>query len=538
MDIQSKDPQLRASFLANKCCRSQSSRLVINSGNSSVYCEFELQLRHMPVARQAGIILRRSTGELRVPRKGFSGLPGIFVVAILAVGCGGSSDDGVPPPSGGGTPPPTPVVGPPPPVIVDESGVPASSDAGRIALTDVTVVPMDRDTVIPNQTVLVEDGRIAWIEDAATAVVPAAAERLDGTGRYLMPGLIDMHAHLMTEAGAEHDLILELAAGVTTVRIMWGSEGDLRWRDQIGDGAMLGPSLFVASPGLEGNPPYWPGSVVVESDAEARDAVRSMHAAGYDFLKVYNRLQLAPYLAILDEADAVGLRVVGHVPQALTADFAIDSGQHSIEHFSRYAAEVTTTGGWTGEIDGSRLAALIDRLRLAGTWSCPTLTVQVRKQSQVAGIKANPLYALVSEPMREWLDSNLTQPSAADRTAEDATRRKLLKELDDAGIPVLVGTDTGVLYVLPGFSIHEELQAFAEAGLTPYRVLRAATISAAAALDRSDRGAVVAGMRADLLLLDSNPLTDVGNVNRRVGVMVNGRWFAQSTLMDMARSAQ
>src|SRR5688500_16019243 len=133
--------------------------------------------------------------------------------------------------------------------------------------------------------------------------------------------------------------------------------------------------------------------------------------------------------------------------------------------------------------------------------------------------------------------SDLQRP-AADRTAEDVTRKRLLKALDDAGIPILVGTDTGVLYVLPGFSIHEELREFANAGLRPYRVLRAATVNAVSALDRSDRGAVAAGMRADLLLLDANPLADVGNVNRRVGVMVNGRWFAQSTLMDMARSAQ
>ncbi len=466
---------------------------------------------------------------MKVPRRG----PVACCAALLLAACGGGSG-GQDPPSAGPDPP-LGAVGPPSPIIVDESGVPASSASRRFAITNVTVVPMDREISIPGQTVLIEDGSIAFIGNADTAAIPSDAERLDGAGRYLMPGLIDMHAHLVTDPGAEHDLVLELAAGVTTVRIMWGSETHLDWRDAIRDGSLLGPTLFVASPGLEGEPPYWPGSIVVQSAAEARAAVRGQHAAGYDFIKVYNRLQLEPYLAILDEADALGLHVVGHVPAALTADFAIDSGQHTIEHFSRYAAEVTDTGDWNGRIDGSRLAALIERIRLRKTWSCPTLTVQSRSQSQVAAIKSNPLYALLSQPMREWLDSPLTQPAVGDRTIADGRRKEVLAAFAEAGVGLLAGTDTGVLYVLPGFSVHEELRHFAAAGLTPYQALRAATFDAAAALESVDRGAIGVGLRANLLLLDADPLEDIGNVNRRVGIMAGGRWFAQSMLMDMAR---
>ena len=452
--------------------------------------------------------------------------------ALLLVACGGGSSGEDP--TSAGPAPPLGDVGPPSPVIVDESGVPASSESRRFAITDVTVVPMDRETSIPGQTVLIEDGRITFIGNADTAAIAPDAVRLDGTARYLMPGLIDMHAHLVTDSGAEHDLVLELVAGVTTVRIMWGSEIHLGWRGAIRDGSLLGPSLFVASPGLEGEPPYWPGSIVVDSAAEARAAVRTQHTAGYDFIKVYNRLQLEPYLAILDEADTLGMRVIGHVPAALTADFVIDSGQHTIEHFSRYAAEVTDTGDWSGRIDGSRLTALIDRIRLRETWSCPTLTVQSRSKAQVTAIKSNPLYALLSQPMREWLDSPLTQPAAGDRTVADSRRKEVLAAFAEAGVGLLAGTDTGVLYVLPGFSMHEELRHFAIAGLTPYQALRAATFDAAAALESADRGAITLGLRADLLLLDADPLEDIANVNRRVGVMAGGRWFAQSTLMAMA----
>ena len=454
------------------------------------------------------------------------------IAAIVLGGCGGGAGSSEPAPGRGL---PGGVVGPPPPIVVDESGVPDHLNSTRVAIVEVAVVPMDRETSIPQQTVLIENGVIQDLGDTRSIDIPADAVVLDGTGRYLMPGLIDMHVHLMTDPGAEHDLIVELAAGVTSIRIMWGFQTHLDWRAAINEGAMLGPTLYVASAGLEGTPPFWPGSIVVDSAAEARTAVRDLESAGYDFIKVYNQLQQEPYLAILEEAKSLDIKVVGHVPRALSADFAIASGQYTIEHFSRFAAEVTTTGSWTGEIDGSKLAALVERIRLGGTWNCPTLTVQTRSQAQVAGLKANPLYPLLSRPMREWLDSTQPQPPAADRTIEDRKRKEVLVALAEAGTGVVIGTDAGVQYVFPGFSIHEELLNFVDAGLTPYQALRAATVDAATALQVTDRGIIAAGRRADLLLLDADPLVSVKNVNRRVGVMVGGQWFAQSTLMEMAR---
>jgi imidazolonepropionase-like amidohydrolase len=427
-----------------------------------------------------------------------------------------------------------PRLGPPVPGVVDASGVPTRVSATRIAFTNVTLVAMQDDTALPSQTVLVEDGAIAAIGATGAIPVPAGAEVIDGTDRYLMPGLADMHVHHVVGSDGEKDLMAHLAAGVTTVRVMWGGVNLLNWRARIEAGELTGPRLYVASPGLEGDPPYWPRSVVVRNESEARDAVRDQVAAGFDFIKVYNQLPLGLYDVIIAEAQVLGIPVIGHVPRSMSADYAINAGQATIEHFSGFAPHATTTGTWSGAIDRSKLAGLIEHIRLQGTWNCPTLTVRSRSADQVAALRSNPAFALMSESMQAWLDESLTQPPSRDRSEEGRLLREVLKALHDEGLGLLVGTDAGVQYVYPGFSIHEELANFVAAGLTPYETLLAATVNAAAALGESElAGTVTVGKRADLLLLDGNPLADVRNVNRRIGVMAAGEWYSQSMLMEM-----
>lgn len=458
----------------------------------------------------------------------------------LLYGCGGgssgsgSNDGGSNDDTGGSGGGGTVSIGPPMPVVVDESGAPAASSARRIAFTNVNLASLQTDTILPDQTVLIDNGVIELIGDTASVTVPADVEVIDGTNRYLMPGLADMHIHALVGDDGDKDLLVQLAAGVTTVRIMWGGRGLLAFRERIRAGELEGPRLYVASPGLEGNPPYWPLSVVVSTEAEARQAVRDQVDAGYDFIKVYNQLQLALYDIIIEESRALDIPVIGHVPRAMTAEYAITSGQQTIEHFSGIARYATTTGGWSGDIDSTKLAGLIEQIRMQGTWNCPTLTVRSRTQSQVTGLRANGAFELVSSEMQRWLDDSLTQPPNIDRVNETRLLRQVTKALHDADVGLLVGTDAGVQYVYPGFSIHEELRNFVAAGLTPYETLRAATVNAAAALGESDHaGTVAVGKRADLLLLDRNPFEDIGNVNRRVGVMAAGRWYTQSTLMQM-----
>lgn len=445
-------------------------------------------------------------------------------------GGGGGSNGGTGGNSGGGTT----SIGPPMPVVVDESGVPATSSAQRIAFTNVNLASMQNEMILPGQTVLIDNGIIELIGDTANVTLPGDIEVIDGTDRYLMPGLTDMHIHALVGADGDKDLLVQLAAGVTTVRIMWGGRGLLAFRERIRAGELEGPRLYVASPGLEGNPPYWPQSVVVSTEAEARQAVRKQVDAGYDFIKVYNQLQLGLYDIIVEESRALDIPVIGHVPLAMTAEYAITSGQQTIEHFSGIAQYATTTGSWSGDIDSTKLTGLIEQIRLQGTWNCPTLTVRSRTRSQVQGLRANAAFGLVSSEMQRWLDDPLTQPPNIDRTNETRLLRQTTKALHDADVGLLVGTDAGVQYVYPGFSIHEELSNFVAAGLTPYDTLRAATVNAAAALGESDlAGTVAVGKRADLLLLDKNPFDDIGNVNRRVGVMAAGNWYTQSTLMEM-----
>ena len=420
------------------------------------------------------------------------------------------------------------------PEIVDETGVPVTSTARSIAFTNVNLVSMRDETIVPAQAVLIEDGVIKAIGASGSIAIPAGTDVIDGSNRYLLPGLTDMHVHPVVGSDGESDLLVQLAAGVTSIRIMWGGRGHLSWRAQIRAGELTGPRLYIASPGLEGDPPYWPNSVVVTTESEARNAVRDQVAAGYDFIKVYNQLQLPLYDVIINEARLLDIPVIGHVPRSMSADYAIAAGQKTIEHFSGFAPHATTTGNWSGEIDASKLAGLIEHIRLTGTWNCPTLTVRSRSASQVDELRSNPAFALLSETTRTWLDDALTQPPTLDRSTEVRLLGEVVKALHDADVGLLVGTDAGVQYVYPGFSIHEELARFVDAGLSPYDSLRAATVNAADALGELDvAGTVEVGKRADLLLLDTDPFADIANVNRRVGIMAAGAWYAQSALMDM-----
>lgn len=449
---------------------------------------------------------------------------------VVLAACGGGGGE-----AGSAAPPAAPSGGTariPLPVAVDESGVPASSDGPVIAFVGVTVVSADQPAHLADHTVVVEHGLITAVAPAGGLAVPDGAVRIDGAGRYLVPGLVDAHVHLVDGDGADTDPLAALAAGVTTLRVMWGDPAHLARRDRIAAGELDGARLFVASPGLEGPSPFWPGSVVVRTDGEARAAARALAAAGYDYLKVYNSLQSGPYRAILDEARGLGIPVVGHVPAALTAELAMTSGQHSIEHFSRVAAEVTTTGAWSGSLDGSRVAAFIERTRLSATFHVPTLTVQTRTRADIAALRSSPAWNWLSPAMRAWLDSPQPQPGPArDVSGPAALRGELLLALADAGLPVPVGTDAGVQYVLPGFSIHEELERYRAAGLSPRAVLKAATLDGAAALGAKNTGRIAPGWRADLLLLAGDPQADPAMLNHRVGVMAAGRWHSQSALL-------
>jgi imidazolonepropionase-like amidohydrolase len=408
-----------------------------------------------------------------------------------------------------------------------------------IVFRGVHVVPMTEPSVLRDRTVIIRDGAIAEIGPAAIVAVPAGAFVIDGRGRYLMPGLTDMHVHLtsVTFEYLRNDFMLWLANGVTTVRVMWGSTGILAERQRIEDGIVLGPALLVASPGLDAPGGTWTGTTPpVESPADARARVVQHHAAGYDFIKVYNDLTPAMYAAIVDEAAARGIPVVGHVPGRVGLAAVIDAGQLTLEHLLgfRLAAATPPTGG---SLDMSRVRGLADRARSGSSWFTPTTVVDVLSRDNVAAIRNGAGIAHVSPGMRGFFENGFHNGlGAGTAERERLNHAAIIRELHERGVGLLVGTDAGFGWMLPGYTIHEELEHFLRSGLSRYEVLRAATAAPAESIGATGRFGVVAdGARADLVLVPRNPLDDLTVLRDPSGVMVHGRWLSRGTLARRLR---
>ncbi len=392
----------------------------------------------------------------------------------------------------------------------------AASGAGDVAFVDVAVVPMDRNRVIERATVLVRDGRIAAI---GAEKPPGGALLIDGRGRFLMPGLADLHVH----AWYEEELLLFLASGVTTVRNLWGKPLHLRWRNEIERGERLGPTFFTTGDIVDGRPPIWQGSTGVATGEEARAIVAAQARDGFREVKVYNKVPAAAYEAILDEARRRGMRVTGHVPLAAGIDRVLGR-QDCIEHLDGYF-------GVPGRKEPSRLRELAARTAEAGTWNCPTLVVYEKIAGDPKALRARPEMRLVPprllatwDPDKDFRLKGFTADDRAWLAEWNVERRRLVKMLRDAGAPLLLGTDAGNPFVVAGLSAHEELALLVASGLSAFEALAAATRNAAEYLE-DDAGTVEVGRRADLLLVGGNPLEDVGHAREPLGVMVRGRWL-------------
>jgi imidazolonepropionase-like amidohydrolase len=408
-----------------------------------------------------------------------------------------------------------------------------------VSFVGVNVVSADQGGVLDNQTVIVRDGRIAAMGPAGRVRVPAGAVSVDGRGKYLMPGLAEMHGHLPNpNTGPELTetiLFLYVANGVTTVRGMLGYPANLELRDRIARGEVLGPRLWVAGPALSGN--------AAPTPEVGRRMVQEQKAAGYDHLKIQEGLGLEAYDTIVATAKRLGMRFVGHVPNAVSVYHALESGQASIDHLDNY---VETVGG-PDSADDARIGQIVAATCKAGTWTVPTLALwEVFLASEdSSALAARPEVRYVPPEWRTtWARQAAQQarnnPDPRVRAATVALRRRLLKALQDAGCPIALGTDSPQTYSVPGFSIHREMASMAAAGLTPPQILTAGTRNVARYFGAEQEfGTVAVGQRADLLLLDANPLADVANVARRSGVMVNGRWLTEAEIQArLARIAE
>ncbi|HSE89373.1 MAG TPA: amidohydrolase family protein [Candidatus Binatia bacterium] len=409
-----------------------------------------------------------------------------------------------------------------------------SSSAQDLVFVGVNVVPMDRNRTLNNQTVIVQDGRIAQVGPVGSTRVPDGALRLEGRGKYLMPGLGEMHGHIPSPLEprefTESVLFLYVANGVTTVRGMQGSPGQLDLRERAKRGELLAPNLYLAGPAFSGK--------TIKSVDEAIQRVRQQKTEGWDLLKVLPGLARDHYDAMARTAKEVGISFAGHVPADVGLLHAIQSGQETFDHLDGY---IEYLQGDKGPVTEARLQEITKLTREAGVWVVPTMALweTLRGTADLATLRALPelRYAPLQQ-IQQWTSAqeNLFKnpdfkPDVARHVIQN--RARLLKVLSDGGVKILLGSDAPQRFSVPGFSLHREMRRMADAGMKPYDILRSGTYNVGLYLKEKDNfGTIEVGKRADLILLDANPLEDISNIARRSGVMVRGRWLSEREIQS------
>ena len=421
------------------------------------------------------------------------------------------------------------------------SAAPQRPPDRAVVFTNVTVLPMDRERVLAGQTVVIEHGVITRLGPAARITTPAGAHTVDGTGKYLIPGLADVHVHLASNPEDEQRSILKLfvANGVTTVVNLRGTPQILELRAAVAAGRILGPRIYTAGPYV--NEPF------VTTPADVERAVVEQKHAGYDFVKLHGNLSRDAYARLNAVARREGIRVIGHAPRNLGLAVMFAERQYALAHAEEFlydqnnSSRDATLPGIEASIP--ELARSMARARI---WLMSNLTA-----FKSIGWQIQDLDAVLARPEMRYLPSTVragwgpaTNPYTArfgkDRYPGILARYRVLEKLvrgfQTAGVRLLVGTDAMNTGVVPGFSAHDELGDLVAAGLTPFEALRAATANAADFLGPGkQRGIVAAGQSADLVLLDANPLTDISNSRRIAGVMLRGMWFSRSDIATMLK---
>jgi imidazolonepropionase-like amidohydrolase len=435
--------------------------------------------------------------------------------------------------------------------------VEARTSRRPIVIRRVNVIDGTGRPMLSGMTVVVRGERIVSIDKAAQVKVPRNARIVDGRGKFLIPGLWDMHVHMAfgdwVPGGREVALPLFVANGVTGVRDMGGDlDVLLQWRSEILRGTLVGPRIILAGPMLDGPKMRFPSSVSISTAEDATRAVDDLKTRGVDFIKVQSFIPRAAYFAAVAEAKRQGLTLVGHVPDEIRASEASDAGQKSIEHLTGVfegcsTAEDEFLKGSKGPkrfletYNNEGAADLIRRFARNRTWQVPTL-VWERGQWLIDDIDTShdPLlkYAPASWTKKTW--PMFTESILKELDTDDVSVRRrfvdkeleIVGEMHRAGVPFMAGTDTAAgVDVLPGFSLHQELEYLVKAGLTPMEALQAATLNPAEFLGLRDQmGTVEAGKLANLVIVDANPLEDIKNTRRIRDVVLNGRLLSRADL--------
>lgn len=416
-----------------------------------------------------------------------------------------------------------------------------------VLFRDVNVVPMTDESLLQARDVLVTNGKIQSIAPAGTVQAPADALIVNGSGRYLMPGLAEMHAHLPPRAREQEALdilLLYVAHGVTTIRGMLGDPWHPQLRQQLERQEVFGPRLFTAGPSFNGNS--------APDIQTAQRMVREQAAAGYDFLKLHPGLKRDVFDAIAASALDAKITFQGHVSIDVGVPHALQAKQRAIDHLDGYvmaladpgcAQKVRTSFIFGMELahcaDLSRIPALVRSTKEAGTWMVPTqiLLEQWAVPPAREALLARPgLRYLPPGTVDRWLSQlhNFIGPNAV--PAEQGKRyievtRALIRELHKQGVPIAAGSDSPQVFNIPGDSVLREIALYVDIGLSPHEALRTATVNPARFFNAESRfGTVREGLEADLILVEDNPLSDIRALRQLAGVMVRGQWLPRATL--------
>jgi imidazolonepropionase-like amidohydrolase len=435
-------------------------------------------------------------------------------------------------------------------VAAKEFQQPESHATETIVIQHVNVVDVLNARIVPDQSVILRNALIRHVGNSGEAKIPKNAKVVNGTDKYLSPGFADMHVHLYTEG----DVLTYVLNGITTVRNMAGDARHLRFRTLINSNNIIGPRIITAGPVVETGVPSHPDNILLTDPRSAYREVARQKNEGYDFIKVYNQMNVEVYKALMAAAFKLNMPVAGHVPFEVGLTTALQEGQISVEHFRGYIEELTSrdssnmsTGfksrsvAWN-HIDERLIDSVVVKTLKSKTWNCPTFSFTVHELSPINDHKLlllRPevkLLSLEGLPDREKNSGYLSDFSESDFAATQSgleAQFALLRALDKSGGNLLVGTDSW----LAGYAFADELELLKRAGLSHSRILKMATFDAAVFLkDERNSGTVEAGKRADLVLLDANPLENIENVRRINAVVIRGRYLSRDTLNELMAS--
>ncbi len=424
---------------------------------------------------------------------------------------------------------------------VNNNGHKATS---TIAFINVTVIPMtENGVVLENNTVITNGSNISEVRPTVDRDLEDGAFDLviDGTGKFLMPGLAEMHGHVppthppanaasyFNDEYVENTLFLYVAAGITTVRGMLGYDHQLELKEKVNNGELIGPNLYLAGPSFNG------GSI--SSPEQARKKVIQQKNEGWDLLKIHPGLTLDEYNTMAETANAVGITFGGHVPAEVGIERALEVKQLTIDHLDGYVAYLNAFEDAEQE---EKMSEIIQKTIENNVWMVPTQALwetiigagNYEVMKEYDELKYIP--EAVKNGYNNWVTQNIDNNSSLDVDAalrEAELRQRLLKEMNEAGVLILMGTDAPQLFSVPGFSIHRELPKMVAAGMTPYEIIETGTKNVGLYFQENDDfGTIEVGKRADLILVDSNPIQDVANIQNHSGVMVRGQWLSKEMI--------